>query len=486
MQDKVEALLQAIEEATENEDFQTLIENLMDLRDLYFDIGLEYIQVMEFKTAHDFFSNSTMVCEQLTDYFLSGINSLEESDSGEMDDTDSVKEEIESLMEENEFCMVGSDAYAEFSQGQLHKLNRNPGGAIENFDRSIDSFEILYEKTGDANFKFLFDFIGANKTIAKGLEDLIKGNNNNAKVEFQRGRIALQLIIEELSENEDQEEIDSLTLKPIVEMVLGECEGLYYLADAKNLFTNRNFSGAFEQYTKLCDTLLNTLENMPEDIPKEGRDLQFGEYHMFCVQKYLAQGEMFRNNEDWDEALEAYKKAQMECEKSSLSYIKSGIPQALTAQEIVINYSSTINISINECKKEEKLKKKLKALENELSEIRKSLAESLKSSGVTVNTTQEVVSTVEQNVQFVQSIENKVRANLEDLISKLKETQIEPAQKDKIEEKAKNLVNSDEHGQSFFERAKKFTADVKDIIGNIGEAAKPIQPVIKLLTGFLL
>ena len=483
---KAEELIKAIEEAEESDDSDKFHEKMEELEGLYMNHAFNGLRSLDYSSASEYFAKASEVAKGLYEHYKMFSNSL---DKGEYDDK-TANDAIVEMLKPFEEAIYFTQGYAHFSLGQANKISRNPGDAIENFKEAKRIFGLLHEKTNEGLFKFLSDYTHANEIVSEALEYFIRGNYNNAKSVFQRAKIYMENILEEIpdyikkekkSKKEYEKEYESLK-SPITIDYRG-CEVLYYLSDSKDQFAKGNFALALEKSEKLCDIFHHTIEPTLDTLPKPLRNLHLGDYYNFSGHKYLAEGELFREQDKWDDSLECYKKAKGEWETGADFYLRSGLPQAIALQEFLINYSSsTIEVYIRQCKKERELKSKIKDLENEMNTLQQSLTEAIKPAGVTVNTTQEMVSTVEQNVQIIQTIENGVRQNIEKLLEQLDNLPIDTSKKDEITNKANDVLNSKEHGHQFLERAKKFTKDVSEITKNLGEIAKPILPFVSALS----
>ncbi|MFZ3148176.1 MAG: hypothetical protein WA137_03960 [Methanothrix sp.] len=206
-----------------------------------------------------------------------------------------------------------------------------------------------------------------------------------------------------------------------------------------------------------------------------------GEYNKYCGFKYLADGELSREKENWDDALNNYKNSKQNFEISSGFYLKSKLLQARSLQETVINLSSIVEIYERQCKKEQLLRDELKKFKNEADEFKKSLIESAQSAGVTINNVQEVTSLIKQNLEIKNIIDNGIKQRVEEIANEVQKIPLEQNKKDEILDMAKELINSKEQGKPFLERAKNFTKDVSEIVENVGKTAEPVMPLLKIL-----
>lgn len=478
---KIEELTKAKEgikaEAESSGDWDNYFKKMQELSNISIIYAFDCVNSLDFSSAYNYFAFTNEIEKELYNYNEQNLNNLDK----EKDENKSIYETIKKSLEEIGDLINLTQGYANFSLGQLNRINRNPGNAIENFKEAKEIFDLIYEKKNESIFKFLSDYSHAMGIFSEGLEDFYRLNFNNAKKPFQRAKISFQNISEELSNIKEIEE----QYAKIVDLLTNDitsCEQLYLFSDYKDQFDKGNFSLAREQAEKLCNIFHKTIEATSKDsFSKPQLNVRLGDYHFYFGYKYLAEGELFREQEKWDDSLKSYKNAKDEWENSADFYLKSGIPQAIAMQETVINSSSIVDVYIRQCKKERELKSELKKLENELNNLQRSLTEAIKPSGVVINSNQEMVSTVEQNVQIIQTIENNIRQNIEKIVEQLPNLPLDTGKREEIKNKANDILNSKEHGNQFIEKAKKFTQDISEITKNLGEIAKPILPFISAL-----
>jgi hypothetical protein len=474
-------------EAIENNDLETFFEKSIIMEDMFMESAFSNFMVTNFQDAHALYSAANQLNKESYELLKKTVN----SDDNKKNENESYYGDISEKFEFLEKEIILSHAFSNFSLGQANKAQRNPGGAIEFFREAKKSFDLFHEKSNDIFINVLSDYSEANIIISEGLEELLRGDFGNAKSAFLRAKIQFENMLEEsipsYMNNDIENEEEYENFQTFISMDQKSCEIYYYLSDSKDQFNQGNFNLAQEQSEKLCNIFTQSIEPFLDEFPKSIKNMQLGEYHSHLGHKYLAEGEVNKEKEQWDESLDCYKKAKYEWEKGANFYLKSGSPQARMLQESLLNLSSnTISGYVRQCKKERELKTKIKDLENEMNDLRQSLAEAIKPAGVTVNNTQEMVSTVEQNVQIIQTIETKVSKNIKKLLSQLKKSNIEKEESDKIKKMANKVLNSNKHGHQFLEQAKKFTKDITKIVENLGEKAKPFLPIISALALLLL
>ena len=478
---KIEVLRRAIEQAKAREDWPKFFEKIEELGEVYMDYAFTCAGSLDFSSAYNYFTLANQSFKEFYENHKMVLSSLDR----EKEENKSVRDGIIERFNDLEKSIDLSQGYAFFSLGQVYKSKRNPGDAVENFKEAKEIFDLLYQKTNEGIYKFLSDCSHANKVISEAFESFIRGNVNNAKSGFQRAKIFMKKILDTLpnyikgSESEKEWEYVKYHLSKDYK----DCEICYYHSDAMDQFDKGNFSLSLEQYEKACKILSETIESTPDNIPKQIENSQLGQYHVFLCEKYIVEGELFREEEKWDQSLECYKKAKDELEKGAEFYLISDLRDAVAVQEALINKSSQISeVYIRQCKKERELKNKIKKLEDERNALPQSLIDAIKPAGVTVNTTQEMVLTVEQNVQFIQLIEDNVKQNIKELVEHLDDLDVDKSKKDEIKTKANDLLKTGEHGLQFLGQAKKFTKEVIEFTKNLGEIAKPILPFVKALS----
>lgn len=272
------------------------------------------------------------------------------------------------------------------------------------------------------------------------------------------------------------EEIKALMLLPYKTN-----EGAYYYHSAKDEFVRENFSLAREQAEKACSSSEEIILMLPEGLSEQFKNLLLADHYTNLGFYHLSNGEALREQGRWDEAIESYKEARAAWEKGAGFCFSSELPGAVALQEYLINYAAQeVPAYINRCRREQQLQNELKELQAERGELQRSLMEAVKPAGVTVNTIQEAISTAESTAQIVQSFENNVRGNINELLEHLKDLEIDRSKKEEIEREARAVL--DERGPGFWERAKKFARNIKNIADELGKEAAPIMPLVMALS----
>jgi hypothetical protein len=97
-----------------------------------------------------------------------------------------------------------------------------------------------------------------------------------------------------------------------------------------------------------------------------------------------------------------------------------------------------------------------------------------------VNSIQEVSQVATQTMEIALHVEQSVRSTLPDLRAAIDAAGL-GEEGERLKAEAAELEASDDHAVPFLERAKTYTERVAAIVKNVGEAAAPIVPVLKVL-----
>lgn len=450
---KIEELTKAIEEAKASGDFDTLYVKSDKLADVLMAYGSSSMELLDFQSAYNYFS---LANKMLTELY----------------ETLKTKEITKKDLNELKMSIGLSQGFIYFSLGQIQNLNRNPGNAIENFKEAKNIFDLLCEKIDDPKEVKFMEFMSSYSSVLEfssdACENVFRRNFSSAKAKFQRAMILVEDIINNPS---DPELIENLGYRLSSEHK--NLEVGYLFSDYSDQFSRGNFSIALDQCNKLCDISQDLIDTAPDDISDPLKNLNIGIYHEFLGYKYLAEGELFRKNKRWSDAIENYKKSKKEWDKGAYSYLRSGLPQALAKQELLINQSTQVlDFYIPLCEKDKQIHE-FKGLEQSVENATKPL-----NINVDVTNHQEVELTLKQHFEFVQSIENNVRQNIEDLVNHLDSVDMDKSKKENIKNKANEVLRSKEDSISFLKKAKEFTKHVREITENLGEIAKPILPFV--------
>lgn len=392
--------------------------------------------------------------------------------------------DLKNLLEHNENDLIIINGYTNLCLGQSNILKRNPAESIINFREAKTGFEILSKKENNVLMTLLSEYANSMEIASEGYEEIYRLNHSNAKLRFKRAQVSMDSTINKFSQND--EGIVNTDLVPVLDYIKlcsKIMESYYHLSSYRDLFARGDFTSAADEAQKLIELDKKNIESSKSKIPENQLKIIEGDYHFHLGEKYLIDGELMREMEKWEEALNFYKKARSEWENSSNCYLESGFPQAFALQETANNNSSIVSeVYIRNCKKEKILKEEIINLTKEISDLKNNLSEVLKRAGVTVNNTQEMISTVEQNVHVVQKLENSIRENIENIVKEFEKIPVAEGEKTEVKNKADEVLNSREQGDKFIEKAKKFTKDVREIVENVGEIAKPVSPYLSFLT----
>lgn len=459
-----------------------VIDSIGDLERLkknYFIEANQYSFIGDLNLALKNYEDSKSVSIKLDEYYNKLINAINMDDKADPNKL----YEIKRLIESNKNDMMIIDCYLSLNLGQSNILKRNPEESIANFRDAKNGFELLSTRENIIPLKILSEFANSMEIASKGYEEIYRLNYSNAKMMFKRAQVTLDNTIKKYSqENEGKENKDILCQIEYISSYSRIMESYYRLSNYRDLFVKGDFSSAAEEAQKVIELDIKNIENSKNKFSENQLKIIEGDYHFHLGEKCLIDGELMREMEKWEEALDFYKKARSEWENSSNCYLESGIPQAFALQETANNNASMVSeIYIRNCKKEKILKEEIINLTKEINDLKDNLSEVLKRVGVTVNNTQEMISTVEQNVQVVQKLENSIRENIENIVKEFEKIPVDEAKKTEVTNKANEVLNSSDHGDKFIEKAKKFTKDVRDIVENMGEIAKPVSPYISFL-----
>lgn len=478
---KVEEMTKAIEAAKVTAaldgNWIDYYQKMEEFSDFLVEKAMACMFTLDLSSAINFLSLSSETLNEFTRNCLVYVDNMNEEEI----ENNSAYGIIVDHLEEAEILANISQGFTYYCFGLLNYTNRNPMEAINNFKKAKEEIDLLYEKTDLSIFNFFSNYADILILSSEGTEYNYRLNNNNALMAFQRASVLMEDLIDNLPNyfpeipEIDKELVFGLNLTNIA------IKKDYFFSEYRLQLVNGNFSAIIENAEELCNMLDKSIINSENNTSKAITNLQRGEYHYLLGHKYIAEGELNRELEKWEDSLNSYRKAKNEWKKSSNFHLKSGTPQSKVFQEVLLNHSLNIDSRISQIKQERDLTNRLKNLEDELNYLRKSVTESLKGSGVIVNTNQEMISTVEQNTQIIQSLGNNIKKNIEGLIKEVSDLPIDVDTKEEIKNMAEEVLKSQDKGNQFIEKAKKFTKDVSEITNNIGEIAKPILPFISAL-----
>jgi hypothetical protein len=468
----------------ENLDFgqPNIIDSLKDMekqKKNYFFEANQYSFTGELNLAIMNFENAKKISTEMDELFSKLLNAVNKNDNADS----TASNEIRKLVESNKNDMLIIECYLSLNLGESNISKRNPQESIENFKDAKNGFELLSTKNNIIQLKILSELANSMETASEGYEEIYRLNYIKAKMLFKRAQVAMDNIIKKYSnENEEIKDKEILSLIEYIFIWSKTMESYYHLSNYRDLFIKGDFSSAAEEAQKLIELDINNIENSKNKFSENLLKINEGNYHFHLAEKYLIDGELMRENEEWDEALDFYKKSRSEWEDSSNCYIESGTPQAIALQETASNNSYNVSgIYIRNCIKERSLKEEINNLTKEICDLRTGLLETLKRGGITVNNTQEMISTVEQNIQVVQKLEKGIKENIENAVKEFEKLPVDDAKKIEVKEKANEVLKSNEQGEKLIEKTKNFTKDLREIVENVGEIAKPVSPYLNFL-----
>jgi len=462
-----------------NQPFEICIK-LSAFVDLYLDIAFSQMKAMNYSDATVNFTSAQENAITFKNYFQEILNAKSfEDDSEEL-------KQLKELNQGIETKMLTSIAYSHYCLALFNNINRNPGLAASYFEKAEKSFTDLAAKTEDITNNIFADYCSALKFYAEALEDFFRASFANAKTKCQRAKILLEKVIEKdleaLKEKEEYKDFYNQTIN-LFRSDYQAIKSYYYISDAKYQFNNRNFKNAAKQFSNVVAEFDLSLKNYLNTSGNEALiNVTSGEYYNYLGWKLLAEAEVYRESEEWENAFNTYDLVKKQWEDASGYYLLSEFPGVAALQEALLNASSTIDVYQAVCENEKQLKGKIADLQNEINALKDKLYNAIKPMGVTINNTQDVVTTVEQNAQFIQNIENNARQGVEEFLELLKKSGLDETLKKKIELNGTEVLQSTEKGPKFLEKVKTFTKDVAEVIKNVGDIAAPLIPAFKFLS----
>lgn len=393
------------------------------------------------------------------------------------------KESIEQINSPVSTQNESEDAFSDVITAVTYLFNGSPGAATEYYGKAHEKFEKLKDSEGKRIYDFFADYSKAMEIASKGVQYIALGNLNEAKTLFQRAQFSFSQAEKELPtlldkdfEDESQYKIlqSYLSLGPIV------CDSYYCLAEARDQFSHGNYPEASELFYETADNYQQMIQYMRKnEVPEPMINLYIGEYYNYLGNGYLAEGEALREQEKWDEALKRYTEVRKTWKKGAQSYMESGFSQGLAMQVYLTSEISKISeLYVKRCKVDQDQKTKIQELKSQI----QTLIDSIGKSGVTVNNMQDVNSIVKQNVEIIQTLETNIKKNIQNLLDELDDTSVPNKDKEHIRDRAEELIGSENKGNQFMKSAKEFTEDLKEIVNNIGDTAKPLLPFVTALS----
>ena len=467
-------------QARKSGDLTELVPKLGQLGEVYADAGDACRNTWSFDSAAQLYAQAVSTYTEARETVQTIITKMKEGLPGE-DPADEGKalETLTAIVTELDRDVVKATCFRDFSDGMCHKLSRSPGEAALRFVAARDGFRRLHQLTKEGLYKFLGDYSAVLEPTCQGLELMMRSNDAGARIVLQRAKTQMATLVEELTADElglSAEEFE-LVKAPLNADVVG-IEMQFLFADARDQFSRGNYQLAAKQYARLCDTYRTKMEPGLGNLTDVQRCVSLTDFYVYSGFRYLAQGESFREEHRWDEALGSYEKAREELASGADSILKTGIPQAAMMQETLANQNAALEFYARAAERERRLYERVVELESSLKELQTTYARA----GVTVQNFTEMKTTVEQHLQFIQKTESSAREAISEIADKVDETGLSDSQKDVIKKKAHEVLEAEEKGASFLERAKRFSGDVAEIVGNAARIAEPIAPFVKLLS----
>jgi hypothetical protein len=388
-------------------------------------------------------------------------------------------DQLRDWSDQGRYVMFMANGHAAIARGQLHQIHRNPGTAVDFFGKAETAFREAAVDLADEVAAFFADYAAALKEFAAGMEDSVRGDYDAARSSYQRAKGRYHVLQEQaarLATVDDTQKLFSNLLPMVVfeaATIAAQFEKASYMAH----FSQGEYEAAAENAANLTALLESTVASIPEQVPAWQASVVRAQLAWAEADRARATAFVKREEERWGEAEDAYAEARKKLEEAAAFMLRSGLPDAVAAQEALMSQASvTIAAELRQCKDEEALKGEVKKLRAE----RDNLLGRLGAAGVSVTNIQEATAVAEQNTQITLRIEQSVRETLPDLRAAIEAAQLGP-EGERLKAEAAALEASGEHSGSFLERAKEFTEKVAAVVKNVGEAAAPIIPVLRVL-----
>ena len=467
-------------QARRSGDLTELVPKLGQLGEEYQDAGDACRNTWSFYSATQLYARAVSAYTEARAAVQTIVNRMKEGLPGkDQNDAGEAREALTAVVTELDRNVVKAACFRDFSDGMCHKLSRSPGEAALRFVAARDGFRRLHQLTKEGLYEFLGDYSAVLEPTCQGLELMMRSNDAGARVVLQRAKTQMATLVKELTADAlglSAEEFE-LMKAPLNADVVG-LEMQFLFADARDQFSRGNYQLAAKQYARLCDTYRTKMEPGLGNLTDVQRCVSQTDFYVYSGLRYLALGESYREERRWDEALQSYEKAREELANGADSILKTGMPQAAMMQETLANQNAAIEFYVRAAERERRLYERVVELESSLKELQTTYARA----GVTVQNFNEMKTTVEQHLQFIQKTESSARETIREIADKVDETGLSSSQKDEVKKKAQEVLEAKEKGASFLERAKRFSGDVAEIVGNATKIAEPIAPFVKLLS----
>lgn len=371
---------------------------------------------------------------------------------------------------------------SELMRGQFHNTRRNPGEAASRLERAEHAFREAATAGDEIGIeRFLGDYCAAVREAATAAEELIRADYGAAAASYMRAGGAYRKLVQAVHAPGASEALaaEFVSLAPTIELEAIVVAAQYEKASYMESAAQGDYEAAEESAANLTKLLKAGLDASPEGVP---------EWQTHALRAQLASAEadraragafVSRTTGDWDGALAAYREARTKLRDAAGEMLQSRLPDAVAAQEsLMATASVTIAGEIRQCREEQRLRKEVARLRDERDQFVARIA----AAGVSVTNIQEATAVAEQTTQVTLRVEQSVRDQLPALRAAIEAAGPGlAADGERLKSEAAALEASEEHSVPFLERAKAFTERVAGIVKNVGEAAAPVVPVLRLL-----
>jgi len=366
--------------------------------------------------------------------------------------------------------------------GQLLKATRNPGLAVRHFEEAgrlfRDKGPVPEQLTG-----FMADHCQALGRLCEGLEHIFRGGYANAKAAFQKAEVQINSVASTalpcLVEAGLFTEAEASSTRRLLAMDAAVCQLYFIYAEMLSQFSSKDYSGAARSAEQIRQHFEKSFTPNMESLDQARRGMVLGEYKTIDALGHICEGERSREQKEWSQAQEQYELAKRTWVESGEAYLSTGVDQAIASQEAAINMSSLLPQSyMRACEREHGLDEQLATLRRQQDEVMLALSQR----GVIVNTYAEATASVEQHLELVQSLELSARGLLDQLQNLIERAGLPAGVAAEAKAAAAELSRS--KGARFFEKLRAFCQKTATTLKPLGEVAKPILEVLKLLAVF--
>lgn len=453
------------------------IEKVLDKIDELHKFGLDCFIEINFPLAVRVFSFEDEILNEIITF----TNNLDDPDFDEKERNDFLSYLNDNSLETN--------AFLQYCTGSINLQKGNNIDAIENFNEASNLFGKLYEKTED-NFLKLFKSYSDFFSLTSQANDYTFWRKYGDAIVNHDQAIGL---LENLLESDFAKDLDIKTKETLFRSMKIELNNAIF---TKNYFRfiDYFYKDEFEEASESAENGFNAMEELENElnqieIPNTITNMLRANIKFSEAIKDISQGELCREKEKWEQAEEFYRSANNHLDESVHYLGRSTLTKSQKTQGIYSSISSFIQLCKLRLKREKRLKDKIHEIENEnkvLKVFQNDLIHDLKAvSGISVNieNKNEAKSTLQQNINFITKMENNARDNLKKLLPELNKIQsTKDAEKiNQIKNDTEDLINTEEHGQSFFEKFKVFANNLKKTTKEVGETAAPILPIVETI-----